>query len=204
MRAVIGIGNPGSRYKFNRHNIGFLQLDFYAAASSISFNASKSDYYFAKGEKEHTPFYLIKPANYVNNSGVAVKQFLADKNIDVDDILVVVDDINLEFGKIRVRKTGGDGGHNGLSSIIYHIEDDNFPRIRMGIGNEFKEGEQADYVLSDFTEEQFEFLKESVFKNVNQLIDAFLTGGTKNLLDANSKLSNEEKNKNLHEENNGN
>jgi len=187
VRAIFGLGNPGLRYQRNRHNAGFLILDSFAESNSIRFKAAKGDYYFAKGELRRTDYYLIKPTTYVNKSGLAVLQFLENYKIDLEDFLVVCDDINLDTGILRVRSSGGDGGHNGLASIIFHLNSDQFPRLRIGIGKSFEEGNLSSFVLTDFTEEEGSLLVEA-FKNSNYLIEAFIAGGIKKMLNANSKL----------------
>ena len=189
MRAVLGIGNIGLRYQRNRHNAGFLVLDYFAQNRSIKFKAAKGDYYFCEGDLNQVQYFLIKPSNYVNNSGVAALQFLEKHKIDISDLLVVCDDVNMKMGKLRVRKSGGDGGHNGLASIIYHLNSDQFPRLRIGIGSDFNEGELSSYVLDDFSENDATILK-SVLKNSSLLVEEFIIGGIESLLNANSKLYN--------------
>jgi PTH1 family peptidyl-tRNA hydrolase len=189
VRAVLGIGNIGLRYQRNRHNAGFLVLDYFAQNRSIKFKAAKGDYYFCEGDLNQVQYFLIKPSNYVNNSGVAALQFLEKHKIDISDLLVVCDDVNMKMGKLRVRKSGGDGGHNGLASIIYHLNSDQFPRLRIGIGSDFNEGELSSYVLDDFSENDATILK-LVLKNSSLLVEEFIIGGIESLLNANSKLYN--------------
>lgn len=189
MRAVLGIGNIGLRYQRNRHNAGFLILDYFAQNRSIKFSAAKDDYYICEGDLNQVHYFLIKPSNYVNNSGVAALQFLEKHKIDILDLLVVCDDVNIKMGKLRVRNSGGDGGHNGLASIIYHLNSDQFPRLRIGIGSDFNEGELSSYVLDDFSENDATILK-SVLKNSSLLVEEFIIGGIESLLNANSKLYN--------------
>ncbi len=187
MRIILGIGNPGKRYFYNRHNVGFLLLDQLAGKYSLSFIPSKGDYYFCEGKIGRVEFSLIKPTTYVNNSGIAALQALENYETDISDLLVVHDDLNLEFGKIRVRVSGGDGGHNGIGSVIYHLNNDLFPRIRIGVGNDFKKGYMADYVLTDFSEKEMENM-QNTFEIGLKLSEEFITGGVKQMLDANSKL----------------
>ena len=189
MRAVLGIGNIGLRYQRNRHNAGFLVLDYFAQNRSIKFRAAKGDYYFCEGDLNQVHYFLIKPSNYVNNSGVAALQFLEKHKIDISDLLVVCDDVNMKMGKLRVRKSGGDGGHNGLASIIYHLNSDQFPRLRIGIGSDFNEGELSSYVLDDFSENDAKIFK-TVLKDSSHLVEEFIIGGIEALLNANSKLYN--------------
>lgn len=187
MRLILGIGNPGKQYSFTRHNAGFLLLDNYAQKNSISFKASQKDYYFAEGKTADCGFSLIKPSTYVNDSGLAAIQAIEEYNIELTDMLVIADDVNLETGKFRIRANGSGGGHNGMNSIIYHLNSDNFPRLRIGIGNDFRRGQMADYVLSVFSKEE-EVIISKVFADTMVLIDEFIKSGTKGMLDANSKL----------------
>jgi peptidyl-tRNA hydrolase, PTH1 family len=188
VRLIFGIGNPGNRYSQTRHNSGLLLLDQYAQKNSLPFIASKNDYFFAEGKTAQSGFSLIKPTTYVNNSGIAALQAVQEYNISISDFLVVADDVNLETGKVRIRVGGGDGGHNGINSIIYHLNSDDFPRLRIGIGNNFGKGEMADYVLSPFAKEEFAIIS-GAFCEAVILIDEFIQGGIKQMLDANSKLS---------------
>lgn len=189
MRAVLGIGNIGLRYQRNRHNAGFLVLDYFAQNRSIKFRAAKGDYYICEGDLNQVHYFLIKPSNYVNNSGVAALQFLEKHKIDISDLLVVCDDVNMKMGKLRVRKSGGDGGHNGLASLIYHLNSNQFPRLRIGISSDFDEGELSSYVLDDFSENDAKVI-ETVLKDSSLLVEEFIIGGIEALLNANSKLYN--------------
>lgn len=187
MQVIIGIGNPGSRYRFNRHNVGFQFLDYFAEKKSLNFKASKSDYYFAEGGSDNNPFLLVKPSSYVNNSGIPVLSVLEEYKIRLSDLLVIVDDINIPVSTIRVRKSGGDGGHNGLGSIIYHLNSQEFPRLRIGIGNDFESGNLPDYVLSDFNEDEFKKLLKT-FDVCSILVDEFINDGFQKMLNSYSRL----------------
>jgi len=187
VRILLGIGNPERRYSLNRHNVGFMLLDYFAQTHSLTFKASKFDYYFAEGKLSRNPFLLVKPTTYVNNCGAAALQVFSNYETAIEDFLVVVDDLNLEFSKIRIRKSGGDGGHNGINSIVFHLQSDQFPRLRIGIGNYFAEGEMTDYVLTDFNEEERKVLSNT-FKRGTTLVEEFICGGLQKMLDANSRL----------------
>lgn len=188
MRIIFGIGNPGSRYKFNRHNVGFMFLDYFANSLSLPFAPSTSEYYFAEGVLNDQSFSLIKPSTFVNNSGIAAVEAVHNYNIDIKDFLIVYDDLNLDFPNLQIRIKGGDGGHNGLNSIIYNLASDDFPRLRFGIGNSFEKGKMAEYVLTDFNDKEMVQLK-SLFDEGITLAKEFIRGGIKNMLDANSILS---------------
>jgi len=155
----------------------------------LAYKASKFDYHFSEGEFSGVPFVLIKPDTYVNNSGLAVLDCINHYKVAIDNVLVVVDDINLSLGDIRIRKSGGDGGHNGLSSIIYHLESRDFSRLRIGIGDEFESGNLANYVLSDFNKDEFVKL-ETTFNQSIQLVDSFISDGYSKMLNTFSRLKN--------------
>lgn len=191
MRVILGIGNIGLRYQHNRHNAGFLVLDYFAQNRSIKFREGKGDYYICEGDINQVNYFLIKPSTYVNNSGVAALQFLEKHKIDLSDLLVVCDDVNLKIGKLRVRSRGGDGGHNGLASLIYHLNSNQFPRLRVGIGDDFDKGELSSYVLEDFSENDAKILK-TVLKDSSLLVEEFIIGGIEALLNANSRLYNDD------------
>ena len=187
MQIIVGIGNPGSRYKNNRHNVGFQFLDYYAEKKSVKFKTSKFDYYFAEGEIDSTPFLLVKPSSFVNNSGVPVLNVVQNYGIPLSSLLIVVDDINIPAFSLRLRGSGGDGGHNGLTSIIYHLSSDDFPRLRIGVGNNFTAGNLPDYVLSDFEDKDLSTLKK-VFDLSTLLIDDFIKYGFQMMSTSYSKI----------------
>lgn len=187
MRVIFGIGNPGIKYAFSRHNAGFLLLDFFAQKRDVRFQETTGDYLEAAGNIGTNDFILIKPVSFVNNSGIAAKQVFDRYEIEPKDFLVVCDDINLKNFSLRVRLSGGDGGHNGLSSIIYNLLTDQFPRIRIGIGSN-PEGESlSDYVLSNFSDDELKKYLDT-FQMCNLLIEEFIIGGSKKMLEVNSTL----------------
>lgn len=196
MRTIFGIGNPGLRYRKNRHNVGFMVVDYFADSLSFSFSPSKYNFYYSKGKIDHSPFLLIIPTTYVNNSGIAAIEATNKFNIDLNDFLVVVDDVNLETGKIRIRNSGSDSGHNGINSIIYQLNSDQFPRIRIGIGSNFEKGEMASYVLSDFSDDELQQMRKS-FDDCKLLITEFVKGGYQAMIDFYSRLSNQSSNNNF-------
>lgn len=195
MRIIFGIGNPGKKYDETKHNIGFQILDQFAEKHKLEFRASNKDYYETGSELHASRFLLIKPVTYVNLSGLAAKDVLDKHDVRIEDFLVITDDLNLELGKIRLRKSGGDGGHNGINSIIYQLEDDKFPRLRFGIGNEFEKGNMANFVLSKFTEKELNLIEDDIDFAIN-LIEEFISGGIQKTLDYFSKESSKRTNKN--------
>ena len=187
MRVIFGIGNPGIRYEFTRHNAGFLLLDYFAQKNSLCFKETIGEYLEAPGKISDQNFVLIKPVTYVNNSGITARQVFDKYNAAPEDFLVVSDDTNLKNYILRVRLSGGDGGHNGLSSIIYHLMTDQFPRIRIGIGSNPTDVALTDYVLSEFSKNELEEY-QNTFSKGSQLIEEFIFGGSKKMLEANSIL----------------
>ncbi|MFC2134040.1 aminoacyl-tRNA hydrolase [Bacteroidota bacterium] len=188
MRVIFGIGNPGKEYENTRHNAGFDILDRFAEIHSLEFKPSKGEYFIAGSENIAAPFFLVKPTNYVNNSGLAALDIVERLEIDIENLLVIADDINLDIGKIRIRKSGGDGGHNGIASLIYHLNSDKFPRLRFGIGKDFQKGEMASYVLDKFDDE-IQTLLEPKFNLCVDLIEEYTRGGLPHMLNYFSKNS---------------
>ena len=156
---IVGLGNIGAEYQGTRHNIGFTILDAFAEASNVVF---KSQRYGAVAERrvKNQQLVLLKPSTYMNLSGEAVRYWLIKENIDLDHLLVIVDDIALPFGQIRIRPKGADGGHNGLKSINELLGSQQWARMRFGIGNDFPPGAQVDYVLGYPTPEELAVLPE--------------------------------------------
>ena len=188
MRAVLGIGNPGKKYEDTRHNIGYSILNKFAEKHKLYFKASKGDFYIAGSEINASPFFLVKPTTYVNLSGIAANDVLDYYRINLEDFLVVADDINLPAGNIRIRKSGGDGGHNGIASIIYHLQSNNFPRLRFGIGDDFKKGEMAEFVLDKFSNEDYKIINPAINSTI-EIIEAFIEGGLDTALNYFSKTN---------------
>jgi len=185
LRVIFGIGNPGIRYENTRHNAGFLLLDFFAQKKSLSFKETMGEYFKAQGKIGDQDYVLIKPSTYVNNSGIAARQVFDKYSPAIEDFLVVSDDTNLKTYVLRVRLSGSDGGHNGLNSIIFHLKTDQFPRIRIGIGNNPSDVTLSEYVLSEFSKNELVEYQNTFIKG-SQLIEEFIVGGSKKMLEANS------------------
>ena len=149
---IVGLGNIGDEYANTRHNIGFMVLDAFAEASNLVF---KDERYgaIAEGRVKNKEFILLKPNTYMNLSGNAVRYWATKEKIDVDHIFVVVDDLSLPFGKIRIKGSGSAGGHNGLKNIQELLGTEKYARLKFGIGNDFPKGKQVDFVLGEFSEE---------------------------------------------------
>lgn len=186
---IVGLGNPGRKYADTRHNIGFKVVENLARKKRVNFLEESSGLYLvASGEQENIKFSLLLPLTYMNLSGKAVKHFHSIFNFDLSEMLVICDDINLDTGKIRLRTKGSHGGHNGLFSIIEELGTSNFPRLRIGIGNNFEKDKQAEYVLSPFEENEFPVIKEAI-DNATEICEAFLVGGLKSSLEHYSKIN---------------
>lgn len=150
---IVGLGNIGQEYQGTRHNIGFRILDAFAEASNISFSTERYGD-VAHMRLKNKQLTLLKPSTYMNLSGNAVRYWKEKENIDINHILVLVDDIALAFGAIRIKPNGSDAGHNGLKNIAQMLGTPAYPRLRFGIGNDFPRGCQVDYVLGHFTLDQ--------------------------------------------------
>jgi len=135
MHLIVGLGNPGYEYSFTRHNVGFLVVDRLATLLHREFHTGSGNYWLAECSLKNSDVTLLKPTTFMNNSGFAVKEYCETYSIPYQNILVVSDDFQLPLGTIRIRPSGSDGGHNGIASIIYQLETDQFPRLRCGIGS---------------------------------------------------------------------
>lgn len=158
---IVGLGNIGSEYDGTRHNIGFRVLDALAKASNLVFEDKRYGAVTTLSIKGQQ-LLLLKPSTYMNLSGNAVRYWMNKENIPVERMLVVVDDLSLPFGALRMKPSGSDGGHNGLKNIASVLGTQTYARLRFGIGNEFPRGGQVDYVLGQFTEEDLKTMDERV------------------------------------------
>lgn len=172
---IVGLGNIGNEYRNTRHNIGFKVLDAFAEASNITFTTQRYGD-IAETRVKNKVLVLLKPSTYMNLSGEAVRYWMNKENIPLENVLVIVDDIALPFGAIRIKGKGSDGGHNGLKNIAAMIGTQSYSRIRFGVGNDFPKGAQIDYVLGNFTNEQEEQLPERL-KVAIEAIKAFCLSG---------------------------
>lgn len=172
---IVGLGNIGSEYQNTRHNIGFDVLDALAGASNISF-IDKRYGMIAEYKFKGRTFILLKPSTFMNRSGLAVNYWLKATKVPLDKLLVIVDDLALPLGSIRLRPKGSDGGHNGLANINQVLGTSAYPRLRFGIGNNFHKGQQIDYVLGNWTKEENQKLPELIEHSV-EIIKSFGTIG---------------------------
>lgn len=182
---IVGLGNIGDEYRYTRHNIGFMILDAFAEASNITFSTQRYGD-VGSGRIKNQQVVLLKPSTFMNLSGNAVRYWKDKESIDIDHILIVVDDIALPFGAIRIKPSGSDAGHNGLKSIAQMLGSTAYPRLRFGIGNDFPRGCQIDYVLGNFTLDQRQQLPTRIDQAVDAIKDCVLAG----LQDAMCKFNN--------------
>lgn len=172
---IVGLGNIGSEYQETRHNIGFKILDAFAEASNISFSTERYGE-IARMRIKNKQLVLLKPSTYMNLSGNAVRYWKDKEGIEVDNILVIVDDISLPFGTIRIKPRGSDAGHNGLKNIAQMLGTDAYPRLRFGIGNDYPRGCQIDYVLGSFTLDERQQLPVRIGKAMEAIKEYVLAG----------------------------
>lgn len=162
MKLIIGLGNPGREYENTRHNIGFQGIDALADDYNISVNKNKFKALYGEGRVGTEKIVLVKPQTYMNLSGESVKAFATWHKIKAEDILIIYDDVSLPPGKLRIRKKGSAGGHNGIKSIIQHLGTNEFERIKVGIGEKPQGWNLADYVLSRFTNSEIKIMHETM------------------------------------------
>lgn len=177
---IAGLGNPGDEYAFTRHNVGFQVLDYFSRVYNLTFEDKRYaqvSYHKIKNKE----FYLIKPSTYMNLSGKAVRFWMNKLKVPLDKILVITDDIALPLGKIRLKGKGSDGGHNGLKNIIEILQDQNFPRLRFGIGGDFLRGKQVNFVLGKWSDEELEIIKPKIELSV-EIIKSFAFEGIHNAM----------------------
>lgn len=172
---IVGLGNIGAEYQNTRHNIGFKVLDAFAKASNITFTTQRYGD-VAETRVKNQQLILLKPSTYMNLSGEAVRYWAIKEKIDLDHILVIVDDLAIPFGTLRLKGKGSAGGHNGLKNISLQLQSENYARLRFGLGNDFSRGAQIDYVLGNFTAQEEEALPERI-SLVIEAIKSFCLSG---------------------------
>ena len=172
---IVGLGNIGSEYAQTRHNIGFRVLDALAKASNLVFEDKRYGAVTTLKVKNQT-LTLLKPSTYMNLSGNAVRYWMNEKKIPLENILVVVDDLSLPFGQLRMRPGGSEAGHNGLKHISSVLGTQQYARLRFGIGNDFPRGGQVDFVLGEFTEEDLKTMDERL-ELAGEMVKSFALSG---------------------------
>ena len=174
MVAFVGLGNPGSEYVKTKHNIGFWAINAFAKRYNLSFQSGKGEYLYNSYKKRDV--LIVKPTTYMNNSGLAVKDISSFWSLSPENIFIIFDDVDLPLGKIRIRKKGGDGCHRGVGNIIYHLQTNKFPRIRLGIGTDEAMRPAEKYVLKPFLT-KFESEVNMMVEKSADAIDSLLTRG---------------------------
>lgn len=158
MKLIVGLGNPGIRYRLSRHNAGFLIVDWFAHQQEIPIQQTLFDAHIGKGKMDGEPVILAKPQTFMNLSGIAVRKLADYFRIDTEDVIVAHDDLDLPFGSVRLKAGGGHGGHKGLVSLIDHLGEQDFIRIRLGIGKPARKSMVEGYVLEPFSPEEMDSL----------------------------------------------
>ncbi|RNC91978.1 MAG: aminoacyl-tRNA hydrolase [Allomuricauda sp.] len=177
---IVGLGNIGEDYVDTRHNIGFQILDALAAQENLDFETAKLGDLTTFKYKGRSAL-LLKPATYMNLSGKAVRYWIDKEGIPLENALIITDDINLPFGALRLKTKGSDGGHNGLKSVQNLLQTSNYNRFRFGVGAEFSKGQQVDYVLGKWNDDENRALPERLKKST-ALVRSFIFAGTKNTM----------------------
>ncbi|MEZ4911330.1 MAG: aminoacyl-tRNA hydrolase [Saprospiraceae bacterium] len=182
---IVGLGNIGPEYEYTRHNIGFDVVNALAKQENIQFR-SETHGSIAEFKHKGKMIYLLKPSTYMNLSGKAVKYWMTKLKIDKENVLIVVDDIHLDLGATRMRDKGSDGGHNGLKDINAELGTTQFNRLRVGVGKDFRPGQQVNYVLGKWKQSESEQVEEMILKSTKIILD-FVSIGFKYTLEKLSK-----------------
>ena len=173
---VVGLGNPGKEYMKNRHNAGFLCAEFLAMRLGVEFNKAKFKSVYADVTKNGKRFLIMKPQTYMNHSGESVREAAAFYKLAPEQIIVISDDASLDVGKQRVKRKGSDGGQKGLRSIIYHMNTDAIPRVKIGVGKKpHPDYDMADWVLGDIPEKEWKTFEESLARSADA-VELMLAG----------------------------
>ncbi|HBK82782.1 MAG TPA: aminoacyl-tRNA hydrolase [Flavobacterium sp.] len=172
---IVGLGNIGPQYVNTRHNIGFKILNQYAKKEQIEFQTAKLGD-IAQHKVKGKTIFLLKPNTFMNLSGKAIKYWLDKENIPLENLLVITDDLNLSFGTIRIKGKGSDGGHNGLKNTQLILNTAAYPRFRFGISDQFKKGQQVNYVLGEWNETELSKLEERLTLSA-EIINSFVLSG---------------------------
>lgn len=162
MYYIVGLGNPGLQYENTRHNAGFISIDYLARKYSIDVRKIKFKSLIGQGVISGQKVMLVKPQTYMNNSGEAIREIYKYFDFEHDKLIVIYDDIDIDFGSIRIRKKGSAGTHNGMKSIIYNLEFDDFPRIKVSVGKKPSYMDLANFVLSGFSKDEAKIIEQEV------------------------------------------
>lgn len=172
---IVGLGNPGDEYADSRHNIGFQVIDSIASKFNVNFKSAKLGLeaeFSIKGKK----VFLLKPSTFMNLSGSAIHYHLINKKINIHNLLVIADDLNLDFGTIKLKKKGSSGGHNGHKDIISNLNTSIYSRLKFGIGSNFKAGQQSDYVLGKWDKTELQTVQSLIDRTITATIQFCMEG----------------------------
>ncbi len=183
MIAFIGLGNTGDEYSFTKHNAGFWVLNELAKRMNISFKPGKGDYVYAEDNNKN--IVLVKPTTGMNRSGLAVKQVMDKWYIDLSDLFLIVDDVDLDLGTLRIRPAGGDGCHRGMESVIYQLNENKFPRIRFGIKGDDHKRPAEKYVLKSFRKQDQQLAEDMVQRTADAIYSILNNGLNKTMSEFN-------------------
>ena len=189
MFVVVGLGNPGKTYNGTRHNVGFHTIDILAERNNINLNKIKFKSVYGEGNINGQKVMLVKPQTYMNNSGQSVRDIVNFFKLPMENLIVIVDDIDIDFASIRIRPKGSAGSHNGLKSIIYLVQRDDFPRVKIGIGKKMEAQDLADFVLSRFSKEEIKDMEEAVV-NAAEAVEGIIKFGIENAMNKYNTKSN--------------
>ena len=173
-KLIIGLGNPGEEYKNNRHNVGFILIDKIAQELSLNFDNNKKKSLYARGKIKDIEYILLKPQTFMNLSGESAIYVSKFFNVKLEDIIVIYDDMDIPFGSFKIKKGGSSGGHNGIKSLIAHLQSDDFTRVRIGIGRPSAGKKVNDYVLSNFSKKEREELDTVIANDVIEAVKVAL------------------------------
>ena len=176
MKLIVGLGNPGAKYRGTRHNLGFEVVDEVARRHDLEFTTSPTDAVIARETGTNGRLILAKPLTFMNRSGYAVDVLSRYFDVETSNILVVLDDVNLSLGRLRARPDGSDGGHNGLQSVILSLGTKEFPRMRMGVGRGPGQRDISGYVLTRFADEEVVSVNELIIRT-SDAVDLFIKSG---------------------------
>ncbi len=176
MYLIVGLGNPEPEYSKTRHNMGFDVINKIAKKYEIELTRTKFNGIYANAVIENQKVILLKPQTFMNLSGQSIQAFVSFYKIPIENVLVIYDDMDVEIGKIKVRKSGGPGTHNGAKSVVHELANENFPRIRVGIGKPVDEYDAIDYVIGPLDDEKYKALEQGIEKASEAVIE-FLNNG---------------------------
>jgi PTH1 family peptidyl-tRNA hydrolase len=179
MYLIVGLGNPGTEYTGTRHNVGFMVADQLAASLDARFRPGKGEFWVAQCSLKNVEVTVLKPVTYMNHSGIAVQEFLEQQQLALEHLLVVCDDFQLPIGTVRLRNNGSDSGHHGLSSVIYHLQTDQFARLRCGIASGSMPSEKSkmkEFVLERFPESELKIV-ELMIERARDACASFIIDG---------------------------